>query len=295
MNETAEGDAIAALVNDGWQRHGDEPEAVAQSLEGALGAVQRPGQAAPFAALVTHLYAEHLPQRAAGIALLERLRGQAAAADALPAIARHLAVLRGLDGDGSALDALPAGERMAALGAMAAALAARGDTPSALARFDDALALAEAGLPDGAPALRALAIAGNNLACTLEEKAGRSAAETAGMVRAAQAALQYWRRAGGWLEEERAEYRLAMSLRLAGDAAGAAAAARRCIALCEQHEALPFERFFGATALAMACREAGDTAGFAAARDAAARWRDAVPAEERAWCDADWNALQTPL
>jgi hypothetical protein len=86
-----------------------------------------------------------------------------------------------------------------------------------------------------------------------------------------------------------------MSLRLAGDARAAVAAARRCIALCELHAAPAFERFFGAAALAMACRAAGDEAGFTAAREAAAAWREQVPPDERAWCDADWQALQVPL
>ena len=44
-------------------------------------------------------------------------------------------------------------------------------------------------MPDGSPALRALAVGGNNLAATLEEKPDRDARETRGMVDAARAAL----------------------------------------------------------------------------------------------------------
>lgn len=295
MTTPEDDDPIATLVREGWERHADEPHAVAQALEAGLAEIRRPGQAAPYAALAVHLYAEHLPARAPGIALLERLRQQAAAAEALPAIERHLAVLRRLDGDAAALDALEPDQRIAALAAVAAALAAHHDTAGALAAFDAALAQADAGLREGSPALRALAIGANNLACTLEEQPARTPAEAAGMVRAAQAGVLYWGRAGGWLELERAEYRLAMSLRLAGDARAAMAAARRCVALCEAHGAPAFERFFGAAALAMACRAAGDEAGFAAARGAAAAWREQVPVDERAWCDADWNALQAAL
>jgi hypothetical protein len=76
-----------------------------------------------------------------------------------------------------------------------------------------------------AAAQRALAAAGNNLAAGLEEKPDRDAAGTAGMVAAAQAGVECWRRAGTWLEHERAEYRLARSLLAAGQAADAAMAA----------------------------------------------------------------------
>ena len=61
------------------------------------------------------------------------------------------------------------------------------------------------------------AVAGNNLAATLEEKPDRDAFETEGMLTAAQGGLHHWKLAGGWMEEERAEYRLARSLLQAGD------------------------------------------------------------------------------
>ena len=56
---------------------------------------------------------------------------------------------------------------------------------------------------------RALAITGNGLACTLEEKPDRTADERALMILAAQTARHHWAIAGTWLETERAEYRLA--------------------------------------------------------------------------------------
>lgn len=61
------------------------------------------------------------------------------------------------------------------------------------------------------PAFRALAVTGNNLACTLEEKNHRSLQETELMILASRTARKYWELAGGWLEISRAEYRLAMN------------------------------------------------------------------------------------
>jgi hypothetical protein len=139
--------------------------------------------------------------------------------------------------------------------------------------------------------VRALAIGGNNLAAALEEKADRDADETAGMVLAAEGGLAWWRRAGTWLEHERAEYRLAMSLLQAGRSADAAAAARRCLTLCTANDADAFERFFGHAALALALRAAGDAAGFETARQDALAAHARVPEGERAWCETDLKRL----
>jgi hypothetical protein len=65
------------------------------------------------------------------------------------------------------------------------------------------------------------ATGGNNLAVSLEGRSPRSAYETQGMLMAAEGALQYWKQAGTWLEEERAEYRLARSRLQAGETAAA--------------------------------------------------------------------------
>jgi hypothetical protein len=145
-------------------------------------------------------------------------------------------------------------------------------------------------LPAGAPALRALAIGGDNRAATLEEKPDRSAAETAGMVTAARAGLTYWKLAGGWLEEERAEYRLVRSLLQAGDAHAAVEAARRCVEVCERNDAPAFERFFGYAALAMALGAAGDTTA-ATARATALDLHSQLPAADQRWCAADLAQL----
>ena len=78
-------------------------------------------------------------------------------------------------------------------------------------------ACAVAGLPPESPAIRALAVGGNNLAAALEAKTDRDPTETRGMIDAAEGGLKYWKQAGTWLEEERAEYRLARSLLQAGE------------------------------------------------------------------------------
>jgi len=214
------------------------------------------------------------------------------AAEAMAAIDRGVATLGCASGDRRALDALAETDRIAVLGAVAAALAGRQRFDEAIAAYRDALQRADAGLPPGSPALRALAVGGNNLAVALEEKADRDPQETAGMLLAAQAGLDYWKRAGTWLEEQRAHYRLARSRLAAGLPGAAIDSAQECLAVCAAHHAPAIEQFFGYAALALAQRAAGDAAAFGASRRRALELHRALPEGERAWCTSDLAALE---
>jgi len=111
------------------------------------------------------------------------------------------------------------------------------------------------------------------------------------MVAAAEGGLRYWRLAGTWLEEERAEYRLARSLLQAGNPASAVEHASRCVDICAANDAPPFERFFGYAVLAIAHARAGDGAAQATARRLALDQYAAVAPDEKRWCEADRNEL----
>ena len=74
--------------------------------------------------------------------------------------------------------------------------------------------------------------------------------------------------------------------RAASDGGPCRRKAARCLALCDEHAAPPFERFFGTAALALAQRDAGEANAFAASRERAAALHAALPADERAACDA---------
>ncbi len=247
--------SLDAFIATAWDDHGDHPEAVADRLAGALDLLESPAGVAPFARIVTHVYGEHLARWSAGIALLESLRSRPQLAGdpaAAGAITRNVAALRYAGNLDPSLARLSNEDRIAVLATAASALAAQLGWKRAIAAYEEALRLAEPGLPSGSPALRALAIAGNNMAASLEEKPDRDPVETRGMVVAAEGGLRYWRLAGTWLEEERAEYRLARSLLQAGDHAAAVEHARRCVDICAANDAPPFERFFGYAVLAIA-------------------------------------------
>ena len=287
--------SLEALIETAWSEHGDQPQAVAEKLAAARLEVKLPVQVAPYARIVTHVFGEHLGQWHQGIALLQSLRlvpGVADDAATIGAIARSVATLRHAGDTGEALEELSLEDRVAVLAASSSALAARGEHGRAVAAYGAALEFAAPGLPAGSPALRALAVGGNNLAAALEEKKERTDAESAGMVAAAEGGLKYWTLAGTWLEEERAEYRLTRSLLCAGRAKEAVEHAEKCVEICERNRAPAFEKFFGAAALALALRAAGDAPGFTHAREAALAQHAQVPAEEKEWCAGDLQALE---
>jgi len=146
-------------------------------------------------------------------------------------------------------------------------------------------------LPSASLAYRALAVGGNNLATTLEEKRNRTPSETEAMVAAAEAGLKYWKRAGTWLEEERAEYRLARSLLQARRPSAALESAKRCFAVCERNTAPPFEEFFAHAVVALAHRAGGDEASFEAHRRMARSVFEQLPEAERKSCEGDLAEL----
>ncbi len=282
-----------AFIETGWNEHAERTQEVAQRLADSLAMIEAPAHVAPYARLVTHVFGEHLGEWRRGIGVLESMRGLAPSAGEAEAavLARNLAVLRYGDGDRASIAGLSVEDRIAVLATVASAYAGRLAYRDAIAAYEAALQLAGAGLPERSPALRALAVGGNNLAAALETKPGRDAEETRGMLVAAEGGVRYWRLAGTWLEEERAHYRLARSRIAAGLAEDAAASAQRCLEVCAAHDAPAFERFFGYVALTLARRAAGRHDAAAAARAEALAAYERVPADEREWCAQDLAEL----
>ena len=269
---------FAPFIEQAWADHGDAPEAVAQRLEAFT--VHEASQVAPVVRLAVHVFAVHLGAVERGVALLGRLPHD-------PAVARGIATLRLVGGADDALARLGVEDCIVALSIASSAWIDRGDRAPAIDALRRAMELAAPGLPDGSPAIRALATGGNNLSAALEELPGRDDAESRAMVEAAELALRYWQQAGTWLEHERAEYRLAASLLAAGRAGEALPVAQRCLAVCSAHDAPPFERFFAHALLAFIGRAVGDAAGFDADRAAALACLEQVPPGERHWCERD--------
>ncbi len=278
-----------------WTDHGDQAEAVAHRLPTGAALVQTPAQAAAHARLVAHVLGEHLGRWADALAQLAPLQALAEADDTARAtVKRQRLALAWAAGDTTALASagLTASEQISTQALAASLLAGQADPDRGLATYAAAQATEAAQpLPDADPAVRALAAHANNIAASLEERAARTPAQTAGMLAAAEAALRHWARAGTWLEVERAHWRLARCQLAAGDAAAAGRSAAAGLAVCEANGAAAFESFFLHVVLARAAHAAGDATGVAEARSAALAALEQVPADDRIWCQPDLKTL----
>jgi len=177
-----------------WAEHGERAQDVAKRLAASTSRVASADQVAPYAALVAHVFGEHLGAWDEGLAVLARLRATASGAgdaEAQAALARHAATLRYARGNMEALQGLAPAEHLTALAAAAAMLGGRGEWPRAIAAFDAAMSRCADGVAADSNANRALAVMGNNLAAALEEKADRSPEQTRAMLAAAETGLTY--------------------------------------------------------------------------------------------------------
>lgn len=286
---------LDSFLDEAWRDHSDDAGGVALRLPYALDLVTDADGMVRAAALASHVWGEHLGNWGDALKFMAALaRGPGFEVGSPQAatlrVLRAALALAGQAGD--VRDTLDADERIAVT-ARAGMLLALHDSGRAAALLAEAQAAALA-LPEPWPALmtRSLAIAGNNTASALIDRLGRSEAERALMLTAAEMGLQWWRQAGGWMEHERAEYRLSRAWLAAGDAARAQEHARRCLALLEaQADAPPMERFFAHEALALAARAAGDSDAHQRSSQAARAAYEAMDAGAQAECRSALDAL----
>ncbi len=283
------------FIHQAWTEHASDPAAVAARLPQALAAVADDKQLGALSHLAQHVHGAHLAHWQAGVDFQQQLAAlPACAPDSAVAqsLARTTAALRLAGGLGDARPGAAPSDR-ARLSALAAIHLAEHDALRAAgflqAAGDDAVA---ADLPDTDPAHRALAVAGNNIAATLEEKPELGAQERELMILAAQTGRRHWARAGTWLEIERAEYRLAMTWLKAGDLDQARTHAQQCLGIVAANDGAALERFFGWEALARVERAAGHTPGHRQALAQAEAAFAALDESDRGWCQASLDAIQ---
>jgi hypothetical protein len=285
-----------AFTDQAWTDHATDSAAVAARLQASgLALVGNAQQLAGMAHLAHHVFGSHLARWQDGIDFQQQLAALpccAAGSNEALAIARHVAALRLAGGLGDDRAGASTSDRIR-LTALAANNLAEHDATRAAALLEEALAMAEtAGLPDGDPCHRALAIAGNNTASTLEEKPKLSAEEKRLMILAAQTGRKHWAIAGTWLETERAEYRLAMSWLKAGDTAQARQHAQNCLEIVQAHDDVALEAFFGWEALGVVERAAGNATGHAQAVAQAEAAFARLAEGDQGWCRASLDKLR---
>ena len=298
------------FVSKGWSDHGDDAEGVFARLPEGFALVTELRHLPALAGLIVHVSGEHLGRWHDGVALLERLEllpcfdPQSSVAKQ---IARSKAVLHrcagnraeeerctaaGLSGGG-----VPeASDRIRILAIASAALVGQKRMAEARADFDAAVALASYGPGKDDPAARALAITAHSIASEFETRPTLTDDERAMMLRCAAVSRDFWLIAGGWMEHERAEYRLAKSHLKAGDAQTALLHAQECRRIVADNGSDPGEEFFAGEAVTRALLATGDASGARRERNAMAALVPAVEDESfRQFCAEELAKLDAAL
>lgn len=282
------------FISTAWGDHAKDARAVAQRLGDGAVLVIDESQLARLAELAHHVHGEHLGEWRAGIQFIERLAllpTFVSAGASGHALRRCIASLALCETPQAEMGELSPSERIR-VGALAASNLAERDTRRAAHLLREALTEADhCKLDRTDPMNRALAVACNNLACTLEEKGARSDEERELMILAAQSSRRYWERAGTWLETERAEYRLAMTWLQAGDLACARSHAQACLDVVAAHSGAALEQFFGWEALALVERAAGSVEGHAQALAGAREAFASLDESDKVRCAASLKTL----
>lgn len=228
------------FLNQAWTDHAHDSKSVAGRFEGALGLLNTPEDVVKLAHLISHVIGEHLAEFESGRAWLTKLSelecNDIPSRKTLEIYDRSLSFSAG---NTDAFSDLAAPEQARGLAVSAGALVEI-DINRAEGALRKAVELC-AELTPADPAIRAVAVTGNNLASKLEEKLDRTEHETELMLRAAHLGREFWAKAGTWLHIERAENRLAQSYFKAGKIAEAKHHAHECLRICRANEADPDE------------------------------------------------------
>jgi hypothetical protein len=242
---------LEELLKHGWDDHDADSERLARELEAAAEPGVAPALLAPFLHLSAHTIGEHLGDWPRALSLGRRvLDGKTPTADTARAWGRLYVA------------AVLAGDYLVAADAELAYLKAAGDKLSAALlemRFMLANALvAGKRMAEGArlyrgaldvarqikrsPVLdRAIAVASNNLGWELYEKASRTADESALMRLAGDVSLEFWRKCGDWINEERGLYLLAVIANATGDPQAGLTHADAALTIIDANGARPFD------------------------------------------------------
>ena len=250
---------IDALVNAGWAEHPQDPDGVAARLEEGVALVEDGAGAAKYMNLVNHVLGDHLGRRADAARLCEAAMHRAGAEPG-PGAHVHLAVARTMADDAEGAEAAiralgdDEGQRVR-VGLLVAQCHAHARAWEDAARiYEEQLAIGET-LPEGHGAERSFAIVSNNIASEVLNEGPRTAQTDALMERAAHAAGLYWRRIGTWVNDERADYLLALvHNRLERPAEALAFADRALATIAEADGEEPVDEAFVHLARAAACR-----------------------------------------
>lgn len=230
-----------------WRHHDTDATQVAELLAQHTAEIGNAKQLSQYCSLILHVFGGHLATWPRATQLLTQLNNQNQWQQH-PVLVRAFAVAAYCNENETEFKQYTSDMTKADLcqtyAQVANELSAQGKMTPALIAFNHATAELPSNLPSQPEVARALAITANNLAVALADLPDRTLEQDQAMVEAAQQALSCWRIAGGWLEQERAEYRLALCYLAADQLDLARQHAQLCEAICLANGADSYELFF---------------------------------------------------
>ena len=210
---------IKNLIREGWSYHDDESERLAQELEAANLEDLEDDELVRCLHLANHTIGEHLGDWARARRLTEAVCSANPNYLGVAAASAHLAVSRQMDGAVASAQQAEV-ESIGAVGdPVSAFLVLKSLLASAMAgsgRFSDAGLVIEAvnrlalGCEGNRPSDRQMAIGNNNVSSALYDVDDLDPAYNELMVACAAASLEFWKRCGSWINEERRLYLLSL-------------------------------------------------------------------------------------
>lgn len=270
-------------LNQAWNTHAQDPKGLASSFKDQFSLISSESDALAMGNLIVHVCGEHLGDWDKGLSLISELKFNTHVKDQ-SGLNRFNAILELGKNPAHSIVAFPSSDQIRIFSITASALVSLGDLSRASDYLDNAQKLASDGLSKDDPANRSLAITGNNLASALEEKKQRSKEETELMLMAAHMGRKYWEIAGGWMEVERAEYRLASSYLHAGNPEIALTHINKCLEIIEANGNDPIEVLFGNEMLAMICNFQKNHSGYMEALTGMEIAFGRLSADDQSWC-----------
>ncbi len=201
-------------INQAWTIHATDTHSVFNSFNDGVNLITSNEDILVMVRLIKHVCGDHLGLWQDGIEKLQNLRSNPnyiSHTESDFAINRSVATFKLCSGENNDLSVFSLSDQIRIFAQAAAMISERGEVNIAEEYLTKSLDLVSLGIPKEDPALRELAITGNNLACGLEEKTNRSETEMNLMILAAKTGRKFWELAGGPSEIASAEYRLSQS------------------------------------------------------------------------------------
>jgi hypothetical protein len=269
-------------LSNAWSIHAENPKKVAEEFKANFSLMQTEDDVMSMARLIVHVCGGHLGEWQKGSDLLLKLKNNATIKDR-SLMNRYVAILNLGNNPNISIDNFSISDQVQIYSSTASALISLGGMKNG-AKFLDKAASLVIELTKEDAAYKAVAIAGNSIACDLEDKTNRTQSDIDLMIAASKIGRKFWEIAGTWIEIERAEYRLSQTYFQANEFENSLLHAMKCVEIVTNNGALPLEKVFAYEAVMMANKALGQHELAEKAKSEMEKYFEELPSEDKVWC-----------